>query len=64
MLDMWNPIHVSKLIGSPPGGYVGFEDSGQLTEKVKRKPYSTICIFDEIEKAHSDLVNILLSSFR
>ena len=49
---------VSKLIGSPPG-YVGFEDSGQLTEKVKRKPYSII-LFDEIEKAHSDVFNILL----
>ena len=49
---------VSKLIGSPPG-YVGFEDSGQLTGKVKRKPYSII-LFDEIEKAHSDVFNILL----
>ncbi|MCC3143933.1 ATP-dependent chaperone ClpB [Halanaerobium sp. Z-7514] len=49
---------VSKLIGSPPG-YVGFEEGGQLTEKVRRKPYSVI-LFDEIEKAHQDVFNILL----
>jgi ATP-dependent Clp protease ATP-binding subunit ClpC len=49
---------VSKLIGSPPG-YVGYDDAGQLTEKVKRKPYSII-LFDEIEKAHPDVFNILL----
>jgi len=48
----------SKLIGSPPG-YVGYDDAGQLTEKVKRKPYS-ILLFDEIEKAHPDVFNILL----
>ena len=48
----------SKLIGSPPG-YVGYDDAGQLTEKVKRKPYS-IVLLDEIEKAHSDVFNILL----
>ena len=48
----------SKLIGSPPG-YVGYDDAGQLTEKVKRKPYSII-LLDEIEKAHSDVFNILL----
>ena len=48
----------SKLIGSPPG-YVGYDDGGQLTEKVRRKPYSVI-LFDEIEKAHSDVFNILL----
>ena len=48
----------SKLIGSPPG-YVGYDDAGQLTEKVKRNPYSII-LFDEIEKAHSDVFNILL----
>ncbi|MDJ0835637.1 MAG: ATP-dependent Clp protease ATP-binding subunit [Acidobacteriota bacterium] len=52
---------VSKMIGSPPG-YVGFEEGGQLTEKVKRNPYS-IVLFDEIEKAHPDLVNILLQIF-
>lgn len=49
---------VSKLIGSPPG-YVGHEEGGQLTEKVRRKPYSVI-LFDEIEKAHPDVFNILL----
>ena len=49
---------VSKLIGSPPG-YVGYDDAGQLTEKVRRNPYSLI-LFDEIEKAHSDVFNILL----
>ena len=48
----------SKLIGSPPG-YVGYDDAGQLTEKVKRKPYSII-LLDEIEKAHPDIFNILL----
>ena len=49
---------VSKLIGSPPG-YVGFDEGGQLTEKVRRKPYSVI-LFDEIEKAHEDVFNIML----
>ncbi|MEK6628075.1 MAG: ATP-dependent chaperone ClpB [Bdellovibrionota bacterium] len=49
---------VSRLIGAPPG-YVGFEDGGQLTEAVRRKPYSVV-LFDEIEKAHSDVFNILL----
>jgi ATP-dependent Clp protease ATP-binding subunit ClpE len=49
---------VSKLIGSPPG-YVGFDDAGQLTEQVRRKPYSVI-LFDEIEKAHPDVFNLLL----
>ncbi len=48
----------AKLIGAPPG-YVGYDDAGQLTEKVKRKPYSII-LFDEIEKAHNDVFNILL----
>ena len=48
----------AKLIGSPPG-YVGYDDAGQLTEKVKRKPYS-IVLFDEIEKAHPDVFNLLL----
>jgi ATP-dependent Clp protease ATP-binding subunit ClpC len=52
---------VSKMIGSPPG-YVGFEEGGQLTDKVKRNPYA-IVLFDEIEKAHPDLVNILLQIF-
>ena len=49
---------VSKLIGSPPG-YVGFDDAGQLTEQVRRKPYSVV-LFDEIEKAHPDVFNMLL----
>ena len=49
---------VSKMIGSPPG-YVGYDDAGQLTERVKRKPYSII-LLDEIEKAHPDVFNILL----
>ena len=49
---------VSKLIGSPPG-YVGFEEGGQLTEKIRRKPYAVI-LLDEVEKAHSDVMNILL----
>ena len=49
---------VSRLIGSPPG-YVGYDEGGQLTEKVRRKPYSVI-LMDEIEKAHPDVFNILL----
>ena len=49
---------VSKLIGSPPG-YVGYDEAGQLTEKIRRKPYSVI-LFDEIEKAHPDVLNLLL----
>ena len=49
---------VSKIIGSPPG-YVGYEEAGQLTEKVRRKPYSVL-LFDEIEKAHPDVMNVLL----
>ena len=49
---------VSKLIGSPPG-YVGYDEAGQLTEKIRRRPYSVI-LFDEIEKAHPDVLNILL----
>ena len=49
---------VSRLMGAPPG-YVGFEEGGQLTEKIRRRPYSVI-LFDEIEKAHNDIFNILL----
>lgn len=49
---------VSKLVGAPPG-YVGFDEAGQLTEKVRRKPYSVV-LFDEIEKAHPDVFNIML----
>lgn len=49
---------VAKLIGSPPG-YVGYDDAGQLTEKVRRKPYSVI-LLDEIEKAHPEVFNLFL----
>ena len=49
---------VSRLLGSPPG-YVGYDDAGQLTEKIRRKPYSVV-LFDEIEKAHPDVLNVLL----
>jgi ATP-dependent Clp protease ATP-binding subunit ClpB len=52
---------VSRLIGAPPG-YVGFEEGGQLTEAVRRKPYSVL-LFDEIEKAHRDVFNVLLQVF-
>ncbi|MEG1612795.1 MAG: ATP-dependent Clp protease ATP-binding subunit [Clostridia bacterium] len=58
MSEYMDKANVSKLIGSAPG-YVGFEEGGQLTEKVRRKPYSVI-LFDEIEKAHPDVFNILL----
>ncbi len=58
MSEYMEPHSVSKLIGSPPG-YVGFDEGGQLTEKIKRKPYSVI-LFDEIEKAHPDVMNMLL----
>src|SRR3974390_662902 len=50
--------NVSRLIGAPPG-YVGFEEGGQLTEKIRRRPYAVV-LFDEIEKAHSDVFNMLL----
>ncbi|HPE16881.1 MAG TPA: AAA family ATPase, partial [Oscillospiraceae bacterium] len=49
---------VSRIIGSPPG-YVGYDEAGQLTEKIRRKPYSVV-LFDEIEKAHPDVLNVLL----
>ena len=52
---------VSKLIGSPPG-YVGYNEGGQLTEAVRRRPY-TVVLFDEIEKAHQDVFNLLLQIF-
>ncbi len=58
MSEYMEPHSVSKLIGSPPG-YVGFDDAGQLTEQVRRKPYSVI-LFDEVEKAHPDVFNLLL----
>ena len=58
MSEFMEKHSVSKIIGSPPG-YVGFEEGGQLTEKVRRKPYSVV-LFDEIEKAHPDVFNMLL----
>jgi ATP-dependent Clp protease ATP-binding subunit ClpC len=61
MSEFMEKHSVSKLIGSPPG-YVGHEEGGQLTERVKRSPYAVL-LFDEIEKAHSDIFNILLQVF-
>lgn len=58
MSEFMEKFSISRIIGSPPG-YVGYDDAGQLTEKVRRKPYSVI-LFDEIEKAHKDVLNILL----
>ena len=58
MSEFMEKHSVSRIIGSPPG-YVGYDDAGQLTEKIRRKPYSVI-LFDEIEKAHPDVMNILL----
>lgn len=58
MSEYMEKYSVSRLVGSPPG-YVGYEEGGQLTEKVRRKPYSVV-LFDEIEKAHPDVFNILL----
>ncbi|HVS82382.1 MAG TPA: ATP-dependent Clp protease ATP-binding subunit, partial [Pyrinomonadaceae bacterium] len=61
MSEFMEKHSVSKLIGSPPG-YVGHEEGGQLTERIKRSPYSVL-LFDEMEKAHSDIYNILLQVF-
>jgi ATP-dependent Clp protease ATP-binding subunit ClpA len=58
MSEYMEKFSVSRLIGSPPG-YVGYDDAGQLTEKIRRRPYSVV-LFDEIEKAHPDVMNILL----
>ena len=58
MAEFSEPHSVARLIGSPPG-YVGFENGGQLTSKIRRRPYSVV-LFDEIEKAHSDVFNVLL----
>ena len=58
MSDFMEKHAVSRIIGSPPG-YVGYDEAGQLTEKIRRKPYSVV-LFDEIEKAHPDVLNILL----
>ena len=58
MSEYMEKFSVSRLVGAPPG-YVGYEEGGQLTEKVRRKPYAVV-LLDEIEKAHLDLFNILL----
>lgn len=58
MTEYMEKYSVSRLIGAPPG-YVGYEEGGQLTEAVRRKPYSVV-LFDEIEKAHPDVFNVLL----
>ena len=58
MSEYMDKFSVSRIVGSPPG-YVGYDDAGQLTEKIRRRPYSVI-LFDEIEKAHPDVLNILL----
>ena len=58
MSEYMEKYSVSRLIGAPPG-YVGYEEGGQLTEAVRRKPYSVV-LFDEIEKAHPDVFNVLL----
>ena len=58
MSEFQDKFNISRLIGSPPG-YVGYEEGGQLTEKVRRRPYSVV-LFDEIEKAHPDIFNLLL----
>jgi len=58
MSEYMEKFNVSRLVGSPPG-YVGYEEGGQLTEKVRRNPYSVV-LFDEVEKAHPDVMNILL----
>jgi ATP-dependent Clp protease ATP-binding subunit ClpC len=61
MSEYMEKFNVSRLIGAPPG-YVGYEEGGQLTEKVRRRPYSVI-LLDEIEKAHPDVFNLLLQVF-
>ena len=61
MCEYMEKFSVSRLIGAPPG-YVGYEDGGQLTKKVRRKPYCVV-LLDEIEKAHPDVFNILLQVF-
>ncbi len=61
MSEYMEKHNVSRLVGAPPG-YVGYEEGGQLTEAVRRKPYSVV-LFDEIEKAHPDVFNIMLQIF-
>jgi ATP-dependent Clp protease ATP-binding subunit ClpC len=58
MSEYMEKFAVSRLVGSPPG-YVGYEEGGQLTEKVRRRPYSVV-LFDEVEKAHPDVMHMLL----
>mgnify|MGYP000811782866 CR=1 FL=1 len=58
MSEFMEKHSVSRIVGSPPG-YVGYDEAGQLTEKIRRKPYSVV-LFDEIEKAHPDVLNVLL----
>lgn len=58
MSEFMEKHSVSRIVGSPPG-YVGYDEAGQLTEKIRRKPYAVI-LFDEIEKAHPDVMNVLL----
>ena len=60
MSEYMEKFAISRLVGAPPG-YVGYEEGGQLTEKVRRKPYSS-CLLDEIEKAHPDVFNMMLTS--
>ena len=60
MSEYMEKFAVTRLVGSPPG-YVGYEEGGQLTEKVRRKPYSII-LLDEVEKAHPDVFNLLLQA--
>ena len=61
MSEFMEKHSVSRIIGSPPG-YVGYDESGQVTEKVRRRPYSVL-LFDEIEKAHPDVMNICCKSW-
>ena len=61
MSEYMEKHNVSRLVGAPPG-YVGYDEGGQLTEAVRRKPYSVV-LFDEIEKAHPDVFNIMLQIF-
>jgi ATP-dependent Clp protease ATP-binding subunit ClpC len=60
MSEYMEKFAISRLVGAPPG-YVGYEEGGQLTEKVRRKPYSVI-LLDEVEKAHPDVFNLLLQA--
>jgi ATP-dependent Clp protease ATP-binding subunit ClpC len=60
MSEFMEKFAVSRLVGAPPG-YVGYEEGGMLTEKVRRKPYSVV-LFDEVEKAHPDVFNLLLQA--